>query len=85
MEDLAERLDNRVQLTTDGHMAYLSAVEGAFGNDMTMQHWLSCMALHHRGRRFATVLLIALVSRKRTVQDLQMKNMFQRLMLNDRT
>src|SRR5665213_3403576 len=31
MEDLASRLANRVQLTTDGHKAYLSAVETAFG------------------------------------------------------
>lgn len=31
VEDLAGRLANRVQLTTDGHKAYLEAVEGAFG------------------------------------------------------
>jgi len=31
MDDLASRLANRVQLTTDGHKAYLEAVEGAFG------------------------------------------------------
>lgn len=31
MEDLASRLASRVQLTTDGHSAYLSAVEGVFG------------------------------------------------------
>ena len=31
MNDVAERLSNRVQLTTDGHRAYLEAVEGAFG------------------------------------------------------
>jgi IS1 family transposase len=31
MEDLASRLASRVQLTTDGHAAYLNAVEGAFG------------------------------------------------------
>ena len=31
MEDLASRLANRVQLTTDGHTAYLTAVEKAFG------------------------------------------------------
>ncbi len=31
MEDLAPRLANPVQFTTDGHRAYLSAVEGAFG------------------------------------------------------
>ena len=31
MHDLARRLAHRVQLTTDGHCAYLSAVEDAFG------------------------------------------------------
>ena len=34
MQDVASRLTNRVQLTTDGHKAYLSAVEGAFGADI---------------------------------------------------
>jgi IS1 family transposase len=34
MDDLASRLANRVQLTTDGHRAYLEAVEGAFGNSI---------------------------------------------------
>ncbi len=34
MDDLASRLSNRVQLTTDGHKAYLNAVEGAFGADV---------------------------------------------------
>jgi IS1 family transposase len=34
MQDLAERLRYRVQLTTDGHGSYLSAVEGAFGRDV---------------------------------------------------
>ncbi len=34
MDDLRARLDNRVQLTTDGHRAYLEAVEGAFGGDV---------------------------------------------------
>jgi hypothetical protein len=33
MDDLARRLANRVQLTSDGHKAYLEAVEGAFGAD----------------------------------------------------
>ncbi len=31
MDDVASRLANRVQLTTDGHKPYLEAVEGAFG------------------------------------------------------
>jgi hypothetical protein len=34
MMDLASRLNNRVQLTTDGHRAYLTAVEAAFGGDI---------------------------------------------------
>lgn len=34
MDDLASRLGNRVQLTSDGHRAYLEAVEGAFGCDV---------------------------------------------------
>ena len=34
MEDLACRLANRVQLTSDGHKAYLEAVEGEFGADI---------------------------------------------------
>jgi IS1 family transposase len=32
--DLAQRLMNRVQLTTDGHRAYLDAVEGSFDKDI---------------------------------------------------
>lgn len=34
MQDLAARLRNRVQLTTDGPRAYLVAVNGAFGMDV---------------------------------------------------
>ena len=34
MNDVAVRLANRIQLTQDGHKAYLEAVEGAFGADI---------------------------------------------------
>jgi IS1 family transposase len=34
MEDCASRIKGRVQLMTDGHRAYLEAVEGAFGADI---------------------------------------------------
>jgi len=34
MDDVKSRLANRVQLTTDGHKAYLMAVEEAFGADV---------------------------------------------------
>ena len=34
MNDLAKRLRHRVQPTTDGHHAYVTAVQGAFGDDV---------------------------------------------------
>jgi IS1 family transposase len=34
MDDLASRLANRVQLTTDGYKIYLNAIENAFGGDI---------------------------------------------------
>jgi len=34
VRDLAARLRNRIQLTSDGHRVYLDAVEGAFGSEM---------------------------------------------------
>ena len=34
MQDCANRISNRVQITTDGHKAYLEAVETAFGADI---------------------------------------------------
>src|SRR5947207_5890542 len=34
MQDCANRINNRLQITTDGHKAYLEAVENAFGADI---------------------------------------------------
>ncbi len=34
MNDVAARLANRIQLTTDGHKMYLNAVENAFGSEI---------------------------------------------------
>jgi IS1 family transposase len=34
MQDVADRVTDRIQLTSDGHKAYLDAVEGAFGADI---------------------------------------------------
>jgi IS1 family transposase len=33
MEDVASRIASRVQITTDGHRAYVDAIEGVFGMD----------------------------------------------------
>ena len=34
MQDVASRISNRIQLTTDGHRVYAEAVEGAFGSEI---------------------------------------------------
>jgi hypothetical protein len=34
MQDVASRISNRIQLTTDGHRIYANAVEDAFGADI---------------------------------------------------
>ncbi len=34
VQDLADRLSNRVQMTTDGHSVYLEAIESAFGSNI---------------------------------------------------
>lgn len=34
IDDLASRINNRIQLTTDGHKAYLEAVESAFTSEI---------------------------------------------------
>jgi len=34
MHDVADRISNRIQLTTDGHRPYFRAVEDAFGGDI---------------------------------------------------
>ena len=49
MQDLAPRLANRVQLTTDGHRVYLEAVDEAFGAVWTTPYWSS------RGMHFTVV------------------------------
>lgn len=50
MQDLAARMVNRVQLTTDGHKMYLSAVEDAFGGSVDyavlQKHYASTQEEH---------------------------------------
>ncbi len=51
MEDLAGRLANRVQLTTDGHKAYLTAVSAAFGHDIDYAMLIKIYGPNPEGQR----------------------------------
>ncbi len=51
MNDLAPRLASRVQLTSDGHGAYLEAVEGAFGSDIDYAMLVKVYGAAPEGRR----------------------------------
>lgn len=59
MMDLASRLKDRVQLTTDGHRAYLSAVEDAFGGDidyaMLVKQYGNESGAHETERKYSPV------------------------------
>lgn len=51
LTDLASRLKHRVQLTTDGHSAYLEAVEGALGCDIEYAQLVKLCASDVEGNR----------------------------------
>lgn len=51
MQDLAGRLANRVQLTTDGHRPYLEAVEGAFGGDVDFAMLIKIYGVQEGGEK----------------------------------
>ncbi|PHQ93617.1 MAG: IS1 family transposase [Marinosulfonomonas sp.] len=60
MVDLSSRLANRVQLTTDGHRAYLEAVEGAFGGDidyaMLIKQYGALTGKHGHERKYSPAI-----------------------------
>src|SRR5438309_10712198 len=51
MDDLRSRLAGRVQLTTDGHTAYLEAVEGAFGGDVDYAQLVKVYGASHESAK----------------------------------
>jgi transposase-like protein len=55
VHDLKARLSNRVQLTTDGHRAYLSAVEDAFGAEIDYAMLQKIYGARSRRQKLATV------------------------------
>ena len=60
------RLANRVQLTSDGHKAYLEAVEGAFGADVDYAQLVKIYGNPpgSRGKRYSPAECIGCGSRR---------------------
>ena len=51
MKDVASRLKNRVQLTTDGHRMYLEAVENAFGSEIDFSQLIKIYGNTEEGQK----------------------------------
>jgi IS1 family transposase len=65
MDNLARRLANRVQLTSDGHKPYLEAVEGAFGADIDYAMLVKLYGPAPEGqRRYSPPQIVAAVGKR---------------------
>ena len=63
-DDLAKRLANRVKLTSDGHKAYLEAVEGAFGSNIDRAVLVKAYRPAGRQRRYGPAECIGAVKHR---------------------
>jgi len=84
IDDLASRLAHRVQLTTDGYKAYLSAVEDSFGAnvDYAMLVKLYGTPSKEEQRRYSPGECCGTI---REFADSRMTSMSQLVMWNDKT
>jgi IS1 family transposase len=66
INNLAGRLAKRIQLTTDGHKAYLSAIEDAFANQKERSATV-LLSASARGRRLSPAILTKSISQPVTL------------------
>ena len=65
LKDLAGRLANRIQLTTDGHKMYLDAVESAFGSDIDFSQLIKLYGQTSEGqKRYSPPACIGTIKQK---------------------
>jgi len=65
LKDLAGRLANRIQLTTDGHKMYLDAVENAFGSDIDFSQLIKLYGQTSEGqKRYSPPACIGTIKQK---------------------
>ncbi len=68
MHDLADRLTNQVQLTTDGHRPYLEAVESAFGVDIDYAMLIKIYGSDQTEKRYSPAKCLGCAARTITGQ-----------------
>lgn len=77
INDLASRLTNRVQLTTDGHKAYIDAVDSAFGNNidyaMLVKHYSNPSEAKQAQKRYSPSKFIS-ADKRRITGDPEIKH-----------
>ena len=61
MQDVAGRLTNRIQLTTDGHKMYLAAVDNAFGSDIDYSMLVKLYGASDAEKRYSPAVCIGCV------------------------
>lgn len=61
LQDVAGRLSGRIQLTTDGHKMYLSAVEDAFGGDIDYSMLIKLYGASDAEKRYSPAVCIGCV------------------------
>lgn len=84
IDDLAKRLADRVQLTSDGHRAYLEAVEGAFGGDIDYAVLHKVYGAAPEGSKAATARRNASASRSTGLKEIQILSTSARPLWNAR-
>lgn len=79
IEDLALRLDNRVQLTTDGYKLYIEAVDSAFGGDidyaMLVKHYSNPGEVQQSQKRHSHSQFVS-AEKRRISGDTDVKKVF---------
>ncbi len=59
INDLASRLKTRIQLTTDGHRAYLEAVEAAFGSEIDFAQLIKLYGTSQEEVRYSPAQIVS--------------------------
>jgi hypothetical protein len=85
IQDVADRVADRIQLTSDGHKAYLDAVEGSFGADIDYAMLVKIYGHRRTAQRAATARQNARALSRRQSKVSPTQSTFQRATASART